>query len=199
MPRDALAPATQAVKGGFPPPQPPGAALLRILQAGAAWVRWRENGRPGTYFPLVQWQALLHAEDMGTVEWGAIVPDTACRWITAATPQPMRLSLACHRLLRTVPPLAPRHAFTWDVWRALLSHPRESLETPGARYPRELVLERLRAPTPGVCHILHRASAPTEQLTDEVLDLALEPLPVLYPQAHIPSAGTSNQHAYLGL
>ena len=65
-------------------------ALLRSLQAGAAWIRWREeDGRPSPYFPLVQAQALPHAEDMATVEWGAIVPDTACRWITAAAPQPM--------------------------------------------------------------------------------------------------------------
>ena len=38
---------------------------------------------------MVQGQALIHAEGMGTVEWGAIVPGTACRWITAAAPQPM--------------------------------------------------------------------------------------------------------------
>ena len=147
----------------------------------------------------MQGQALLHAEDMGTVEWGVILPDTACRWITAAASQPLRLPPACYRLLRTVPPLAPRHAFTRDVWRALLSHPREWMATPGARYPPEPVLERLTAPTPGVRHVLHRASAPTEQLTDEVLDLALKPLRVLYPQAHIPPAGTSNQLACLGL
>ena len=133
LPTNALAHATQAVKGTLPPPRPPGAGLLRSLQAGAAWVRWRdENGRPGRYFPLLQGQALLHAEDIGTVEWGAIVPDTACRWITAAAPQPMRPPPACHRLLRTVPPLAPRHALTRDVWRALLSHQREWMATPGA-------------------------------------------------------------------
>ena len=61
------------------------------------------------------------------------------------------------------------------------------------------MLEQLTAPTCGVRHILHRAPAPTEQLTDEVLDLALEPLRMLYPKAHIPSAGTSNQLARLGL
>ena len=99
-----LAHATQAVKGAFPQPLLPGVALLRSLQAGAAWVRWREEGRrPSLYFPLVQGQALLHAEGMGTVEWGAIVPGTACRWITAAAPQPMRSRQACHRLLRAVP------------------------------------------------------------------------------------------------
>ena len=38
------------------------AALLRSLQAGAAWVRWREGGRLSSpNFPLVQGQALLHA------------------------------------------------------------------------------------------------------------------------------------------
>ena len=75
-----LAHATQAVKGAFPQPLLPGVALLRSLQAGAAWVRWREEGgRSSPYFPLVQGQALLHAGGMGTVEWGAIVPDTACR------------------------------------------------------------------------------------------------------------------------
>ena len=34
---------------------------------------------PEPVFPLVQGQALLHAEGMGTVKWGAMVPDTACR------------------------------------------------------------------------------------------------------------------------
>ena len=46
---------------------------------------------------------------------------------------------------------------------------------------------------------LHRASALTEQLNDEVLDLALEPLRVLDPQTHIPPAGTSNRLGCLGL
>ena len=200
LPTDALAHATQAVKGAFPPPQPPGVALLRSLQAGAAWVRWREeNGRTGPYFPLVQGQALLHAEDMGTVEWGAILPDAAFGWITAAALQPMRPPPACHCLLRPVPPLAPRHALTRDVWRAMLSHPGEGMATPVARYLPGPVLEQLTAPTPGVRHVLHRASAPTEQLTDEVLEPALEPLRLLYPQAHIPAAGTSNHLARLGL
>ena len=175
-------------------------ALLCSLQPGAAWVRWREeDGRPSPYFPLVQGQALLHAEDMGTVEWGGIVPDTACRRITAAALQLMRLPPACHRLLRAVPPLAPRHALTREVWRAMLSQPREWMATPGARYPRGPVLEQLTAQKPGVRHVLHRASAPTEQHTHEVLDLAPEPLRVLYLQAHIPPAGTSNHLARLGL
>ena len=176
-----LAHATQAVKGAFPQPLLPGVALLRSLQAGAAWVRWREEGgRSSPSFPLVQGQALLHAEGMGTVEWGAIVPGTACRWITAAAPQPMRSPPACHRLSRVVPSLAPQHALTRDVWRAILSHTREWLTNPGARYPPGPVLKHLTAPTPGVRHALHRASALTEQLNDETLDLALEPLRVLF-------------------
>ena len=147
----------------------------------------------------MQGQALLHAEDMGTVEWGAIVPDTACRWVTAAAPKPMQSPPACHRLLRAVPPLAARHALTRNVCRAMLNHPREWLATPGARYPPGPVLEQLTSPTPGVRNVLHRAFAATEQLTEEVLDLALEPLRVLYPQAHIPPAGTSNRLVRLGL
>ena len=75
-----LALATQAVRGAFPQPLLPGVALLRSLQAEAALVRWKEGGgRSSPYFPLVQGQALLHAEGMGTVEWGSIVPGTACR------------------------------------------------------------------------------------------------------------------------
>ena len=61
----------------------------------------------------------------------------------------------------------------------MLSHTREWLTNPSARYPPGLVLEQLTAPTPGVRHALHRASALTEQLNDESLDLALEPLRVL--------------------
>ena len=187
-------------QGGFPAAAPPRRGPARSLQAGAAWVRWKEGkGRSSPYFPLVQGQALLHAEGMGTVELGAIVPGTACRWITAAAPQPMRSPPACHRLLRMVPSLAPQHAFTRDVWKAILSHTREWLTNPGARYPPGPVLEQLTAPTPGVRHALHRASALTEQLNDEVLDLALEPLPVLYPQTHSPPAGTSNRLGHLGL
>ena len=81
----------------------------------------------------------------------------------------------------------------------MLSHTREWLANPDARYPPGLVLEQLTAPTPGVRHALHRASALTEQLKDEVLDLALEPLRVLYPQTHIPPAGTCNRLGRLGL
>ena len=199
-PMGTLAHATQAAKGAFPQPLLPGVALLRSLQAGAALVRWREGGgHSSPHFPLVQGQALLHAEGMGTVEWRAIVPDTACRWITAASPQPMRSPPACHRLLQMVPSLAPQHALTRGVWRAILSYTREWLTNPGARYPPGPLLEQLTAPTPGVRHALHRAWALTEQLNDEVLDLALEPLRVLYPQTHIPPAGTSNRLGRLGL
>ena len=147
LPTGTLVHAAQAVKGAFPSPQPPHVALLRSLQAGAAWIRWREeDGRPSPYLPLVQGKALLNTEGMGTVEWGAIVPNTACRWITAAAPQPMRSPLACHRPLREVPPLAPRHALIREVWRAMLSHPRYRMMNLGARYPPGLVLEQLMAP-----------------------------------------------------
>ena len=111
----------------------------------------------------------------------------------------MRSPPACHRLLRMVPSLAPQHAFTRDVWKAILRHTIEWLTNLGARYPPGPVLEQLTAPTPGVCHALHRASGLTEQLNDEVLELALEPLRVLYPQTHIPPAGTSNREVRLGL
>ena len=111
----------------------------------------------------------------------------------------MRPPPACHSLLRTVSPLAPRHALKLDVWRAPLSHRREWMATPGARYPPRPVLEQRTALAPGVRNVLNRASAPTEELTDEVLDRALEPLRVLYPQPHIPPAGTSNHLARLGL
>ena len=73
------------------------------------------------------------------------------------------------------------------------------MTTSGARYPPGPVSEQLTAPTPGIRHALHRALAPTEQLTDEVLDLALEPLQVLYPQAHIPPTGTYKRLSRLGL
>ena len=97
------------------------------------------------------------------------------------------------------PSLDPQPAFTGDAWKAILSHTREWLTNPGARYPPGPVLEQLTAPTPGVRHALHRASALTEQLNDKVLNLALEPLRVLYPQTHIPPAGTSNRLGRLGL
>ena len=166
LPPGTLAHAPKAVKGAFPPPQPPSMALLSSLQARAEWIRWQEeDGRLSRYFPLVQGQALLHAEDMGTVEWGANVPVTACRWITAAALEPMRSPPGCHCLLRAVHPLAPRHVLTREVWGAMLSHPREWMMKPGAPYPPGPVLEQLTATTPGVCHVLHKASAVTEQLT----------------------------------
>ena len=71
LPMGTLAHATQGVKGAFPQPLLSSVALLHSLQAGAAWVRRKEGkGRSSPYFPLVQGQALLHAEGMGTVEWG---------------------------------------------------------------------------------------------------------------------------------
>ena len=72
-------------------------------------------------------------------------------------------------------------------------------DEPGCRVPAETVLGQLTVPTAGVRHVLLRASALTEHLTDEVLDLALEPLRVLYPQTHIPPAGTSNRLGRLGM
>ena len=68
LPTGILTHATQAIKGAFPPPRPPGVALLCSLQAGAAWVRWQDEDRPPSwYFPLVQGQALHYAKGMGTV------------------------------------------------------------------------------------------------------------------------------------
>ena len=191
MPTGTLAHASQAVKGSFPLPQPPG-ALLCSLQAGAAWVRWKENGRPGPYFPLGHGQGLLHTEGMGTVECGAIVPDTACRWITATTPHSIRLPLAWHHPLRMVGCFAPRHALTHEVQRALLGHCGDWMTAPGAPYPQGSVLEQLTPSTPRVRYGLHGVLALTDQLTHEVLDLALEPLRVLWSQAHIPLPRTSN-------
>ena len=81
----------------------------------------------------------------------------------------------------------------------MLSHDREWMTNPGTRCPPGPVLEQLTAPSAGVSHALHRASALTGQLTHEVLDLALEPLRVLYPQTHIQPAGTSNRLGRLGL
>ena len=52
LPTGTLAHAAQAVKGAFPQPQLPDLALLRSLQAVAAWIPWREeDGRPSPYFP----------------------------------------------------------------------------------------------------------------------------------------------------
>ena len=192
LPMGTLAHAAQAVKGAFPQPLLPGVALLRGLQAGVAWVRWREeDGRPSPYFPLLQSQALLQDNDMGTAECGAIVPDTACRWTTVAPP-------ATHAITTGVP-LPPTGG------PLLGPHPRphkgsvEGHAKPPQGVDDKPVLEQLTAPTPGVRHALHRASALTEQLTNEVLDLALEPLRVRYPQTHIPPAGTSNRLGRLGL
>ena len=80
------------------------------------------------------------------------------------------------------------------------AEPHQEVEDePGCTVPAGPMLEQLTAPTPGVRHALHRASVLTEQLTNEVLDLALEPLRVLYPQTHITPAGTSNRLGSQGL
>ena len=144
-------------------------------------------------------QALLQTEVKGTAELGAMVPDMACRWITATATHSMRLPPAGHSLLRTVPLLAPCHALSRNVGRALLGHRRDSMTAAGARYPPEPVLEQLTVPTPRVRNALHRASAQTDQIPEEVLDLAMDPLRVLYPHAHIPLAGMSRRLARLGL
>ena len=162
LPMGTLVHAAQAVKGAFPQPILPGVALLHSLQARAARVWWREeDGRPSPYFPLVQGQALVHAKGMGTVKWGGIVPDTACRWITVATPQPMRLPPGCQCFIRAVPSLVPHHALTREVWRAMVSHPRELMTNPVARCRPRPMLEQLTAPTSGVRHALQRVSAIT--------------------------------------
>ena len=54
LPADALTHTTQAVKGAFLPPQPPGVALFRSLQAVAAWVGSRER-MPGPVLPPGAW------------------------------------------------------------------------------------------------------------------------------------------------
>ena len=106
---------------------------------------------------------------------------------------------ACHYLVWTVPPLARRHGPIPKVWRALLGHCKGWMTAPGACYPPQLVLEQLTGPAPRVRHALNRASAKTDRLAAEVLDITLEPLRVLYPQADIPPACTSNCLARLRL
>ena len=61
---------------------------------------------------MVNGQAVLHIMDMGAVEWGAIVPDTDCRLVTATAQFPLRTLPAYHRLLQTVPHMVPRQALT---------------------------------------------------------------------------------------
>ena len=87
LPAGAQAQGTQAAKGTYPSPQPTN-TLLRSLQAGAPWFRWKGNGRPSPYFPTVQEQGIVHTERMGAVEWQAIVLDKACRWLTVTAPHP---------------------------------------------------------------------------------------------------------------
>ena len=141
---------------------------------------------------------MLHTVDMGTMQWGTMVPDTAERWVMAALQLPLRMSLACQRLLRTVPPMAPRQALTWDVWRTFPDNPIDRLVASGTRCPACPILEQLTAPTLGNWHALQQMSATTGGAalqTVEALDLALEPLWLLLQQAHIPQAGISNQLA----
>ena len=73
------------------------------------------------------------------------------------------------------------------------------MATQDAGYPPGPGREQLTAPTPEVRHALHRASVPMEQLTDRLLNRALEPLRELYTQAHVLPSGTSNYLARLGL
>ena len=72
-------------------------------------------------------------------------------------------------------------------------------DEPGCTVPARAGARAAHGPHTGVRHALHRASALTEQLTDEVLDLALELLRVLYSQTYILPAGTSNRLGRLGL
>ena len=152
---DSQAYATQSIKGAFPPPQLP-SSLLHSLQARAARVRWKENLRPGPYFSMVHGQAILHTEGMGAVDWGAMVPETACLWATASALQPVRAPPTCHRLLRTVPSFTTRHAHSREMWWAMLDHVKDWMTAPGTRCRRGPVVERLTAPRPSVCHSLHR-------------------------------------------
>ena len=188
--------ATQAIKGAFLPPQLPW-TLVRNLQAGAAWVGWEENGRPGPYFAVVQGQAILDTEGMGAVECGAIVPNTACRRVTATSLHPLRTPPACHCVMQTVPRLAPSHALTLAVWPAMLDDVKDWMTAPGTLCPPGPVLERLTAPKPSVRQVLHSAPNPTDQLPDEVLDLALEPLRVLRPPV-LGAGGRGPSPAFLG-
>ena len=175
-------------------------ALLRSLQAGAAWIRWREEaGRPSPYFPLVQGQGLLYAEGMGSDGVGGNHTRRRMQVDHCGRPATHAIAAGVPPPSTGGPPLAVRHALTREAWRAMPSHPREWMTNPGAGYPPGPVLEQLMAPTPGVRNTLHRVSALTEQLTNEVLDLALPPLRVLYPQTHSPPAGTSNRLGRLGL
>ena len=198
LPTDALAHTTQAVKGTFPPPPiPRGGPPPQPTGEGGQRTVARRGRTPEPVLPPGAGSGA--ASPQGHEDRGMVGDRARHGWITAAAPQPMLSPRACHRLLRAVPPLDTRHALTRDVWRAMLSHLREGMATLGAQYPPGPVLEQLTVPTPGVRHVLHRAFAPTEQLTGVVLDLALKPLQVLYPQAHIPPAGTSNHVACLGL
>ena len=76
LPARTQAHANQAAKGAFPPLQLTN-NLLRSLQAGAAWVQGKGNGRSSPYLPMLQGQGLLQSEGMRAVGWRAIVTATA--------------------------------------------------------------------------------------------------------------------------
>ena len=61
LPMGTLAHAARAVKGDFPQLLPPGVALLRSLQAGAAWARWSEAGSDPRGHLGVPWGVYLCA------------------------------------------------------------------------------------------------------------------------------------------
>ena len=90
----------------------------------------------------------------------------------------------------TVPPLVPRHALTSEVRRSVLDHVKDWMTSPGTHCPPMQVLEQLTAPTPSLRYA---------QLTNDVLDVELEPLRALYQQAHIPPPGKSYRLARLRL
>ena len=86
---------------------------------------------------------ILHTEGVGTEKCTAIMPNTACRWVTVTAPHPLQAPPACHHLLRTGPPLACSHALSPEVWWAMLEHRRHCITAPGTRWPPEPVLARL--------------------------------------------------------
>ena len=174
FPADALVHATQAVKGAFLPPPPPSAPLLRSLLGSVARERM-----PGPVLPPGARAGTASHRGHGDRGMGGDRAQHGPQMDNSCRPATHAVATSVPPPATNSPPLGPRYALTRDSWRALLSHTREWMATPGARYPTEPVLERLTASTPGVRHVLHRASAPTEQLTDEVLDLTMEPLRVL--------------------
>ena len=84
-----------------PPPQPASGGSLGSME--------REQAS-GPLLPHGTGQAILHTDGMGTADWEAILPDTACWLATATAQQPLWAPWAGHRLLQTIRPLASRHA-----------------------------------------------------------------------------------------